>query len=51
MSSARLRLDQGRGVEGREILHPVFSRFTEGFGSTDVREARELLDQWFPELG
>ena len=43
ISLARLRRDQGRGAEGRELLHSVFSRFTEGFGSADIRVARELL--------
>ncbi len=43
ISLARLRMDQGRRAEGREVLQAVFSRFTEGFGSADIGVARELL--------
>ena len=30
--------------EAREVLAPIFSWFTEGHDTTDVREARALLD-------
>ena len=44
LSRARLQRRQGRGVEARQILAPVLGRFTEGFGTTDMRAARALLD-------
>jgi predicted ATPase len=42
---ARLWRDQHRVQEARELLGSVYGRFTEGFATTDVREARTLLDQ------
>jgi len=44
-SLARLRRDQGRHAEARDIFAPVYSWFTEGFGSPDLREAKELLNE------
>ena len=44
LSVARLRVTQGRhGAAGR-ILAPVYDRFTEGFGTADMRAARVMLD-------
>ena len=45
MSLARLRRDQGRIREARELLSSVHARFTEGFGTGDLRAARRLLDE------
>jgi predicted ATPase len=45
MSFARLRRSQGRRAEARDLLAPVYGWFTEGFGTRDLKEARELLDQ------
>jgi predicted ATPase len=42
---ARLWRDQGRWVEARDLLTPVYGWFTEGFGLPDLREAKALLDQ------
>jgi class 3 adenylate cyclase/predicted ATPase len=42
---ARLRRDQGRRVEARDLLAPVYSWFTEGFDTPDLKEARALLDE------
>jgi predicted ATPase len=42
---ARLCLEQGRHVEAREILAPVYGWFTEGFDTPDLKEARALLDE------
>jgi predicted ATPase len=42
-SLARLRLKQGRPNSAIDELSPVYARFTEGFGSRDLREARALL--------
>jgi class 3 adenylate cyclase/predicted ATPase len=41
---ARLRHDSGRGREGRDLLGDVLGRFTEGFGTRDLIEAKTLLD-------
>jgi predicted ATPase len=43
-SLARLLARQGRREEARGLLAPVYSWFTEGFGTKDVREAKALLD-------
>ena len=44
-SLARLRRDQGRHAEARDLLAPVYSWFTEGFDTADLIEAKELLDE------
>ena len=44
-SLARLRSDQGRRAEARELLAPVYGWFTEGFDTADLKEAKALLDQ------
>jgi predicted ATPase len=44
-SLARLRRDQGRCDEARDLLAPVYGWFTEGFNTVDLKEARGLLDQ------
>jgi class 3 adenylate cyclase/predicted ATPase len=44
VSLARLRRDQGRHAEARELLAPVYGWFTEGFATPDLREAKALLD-------
>jgi predicted ATPase/DNA-binding winged helix-turn-helix (wHTH) protein len=43
-SLAGLKARQGRHDEARQILAPVYDRFTEGFESTDLRAARALLE-------
>jgi class 3 adenylate cyclase/predicted ATPase/DNA polymerase III delta prime subunit len=43
-SLARLRRDQGRHAEARDVLAPVYGWFTEGFGTPDLKEAKALLD-------
>jgi predicted ATPase len=48
MSLARLRRDQGRRVEGRDLLAPVYGWFTEGFDTADLKEAKTLLDELHP---
>ena len=45
MSIARLRRDQGKGEEARELLAPVYAWFTEGFDTLDLKEAKKLLDE------
>jgi class 3 adenylate cyclase/predicted ATPase len=43
VSLARLRRDQGRCAEARELLAPVYGWFTEGFDTPDLKDAKELL--------
>ena len=43
-SLARLRRDQGRRAEARDLLAPVYGWFTEGFDTPDLKEAKALLD-------
>jgi predicted ATPase len=44
-SLARLRRDQGRRAEARDLLAPVYGWFTEGFDTVDLKEAKALLDE------
>ena len=45
VSLARLRCDQGRHAEARDLLAPVYGWFTEGFATPDLKEAKALLDE------
>jgi predicted ATPase len=45
MSMARLWRDQGRPDEARDLLAPVYGWFTEGFGTSDLKQAKTLLDE------
>jgi predicted ATPase len=45
MSLARLWREQNRIREARELLASVYARFTEGFETADLVEARSLLDE------
>jgi predicted ATPase len=45
VSLAPLCRDQGRHAEARDLLAPVYGWFTEGFGTPDLIEAKELLDE------
>jgi class 3 adenylate cyclase/predicted ATPase len=45
VSLARLRRDQGRRDEVRDLLAPVYGWFTEGFGTPDLKDAKALLDE------
>jgi predicted ATPase len=42
---ARLWGEQGRRTEGRDLVAQVYSWFTEGFDTVDMKEAKALLDQ------
>jgi predicted ATPase len=42
---ARLWVRQGRRAEARDLLAPVYGRFTEGFGNADVKDAAALLTE------
>jgi predicted ATPase len=44
-SLARLRRDQDRRAEARDVIAPVYGWFTEGFDTRDLKEAKALLDE------
>jgi len=49
-SCGRRRVSRGCGsigiaAEARALLGPVYDRFTEGFGTVDLRLAKNLLEQ------
>jgi predicted ATPase len=43
MSMARLWRDQGKRSDAYHLLAPIYARFTEGFDSLDLKEAKALL--------
>ena len=45
MSMARLRRDQDRRDEARDLLAPLYGWFTEGFDTRRLKEAKVLLDE------
>jgi predicted ATPase len=45
VSLARLWHDQGKRIEARDLLSPVYGWFTEGFGTPVLQEAKALLDE------
>ena len=44
-SLARLWRDQGKSQEAHDLLVPVYSWFTEGFDTLDLKEAKALLEE------
>jgi len=44
-SMARLHRRKGRARDGRALLEGVYSRFSEGFATADLRNAKSLLDE------
>jgi predicted ATPase len=48
ISVARLWRDQGKPQQAREVLAPVYGWFTEGFDTSDLKEAKALLDALSP---
>jgi predicted ATPase len=44
VSLARLWQRQGKRTEARELLAPIYGWFTEGFDTTDLKEAKMLLE-------
>ncbi len=44
-SLARLRRDHGMIEEARDLLTPIYSWFTEGFDTADLKDAKALLDE------
>jgi predicted ATPase len=43
-SLARLWQQQGKSQEAYDLLAPVYHRFTEGFDTADLKDAKALLD-------
>jgi len=48
MSMARLRRDQDKRQQARDLLAPVYDWFTEGFDTLDLKEAKALLSELAP---
>ncbi len=44
MSLALLWQQQGKRMEARELLAPIYGWFTEGFDTADLQEAKALLE-------
>jgi class 3 adenylate cyclase len=44
-SLARLLRKQGRIAQARDVLAPVYNWYTEGFDTTDLKDAKALLDE------
>jgi predicted ATPase len=42
---ARLRRNQRKRDEARELLAPIHGWFTEGFDTLDLKEAKALLEE------
>ena len=51
LSLALLERSQGRTSEARQLLQSAYNRFTEGFGTSDLKRAKQLLDEWNPAPG
>ena len=45
VSLARLRRDQDRRAEARDLLAPIYGWFTEGFNTPDLKDAKALFDE------
>jgi predicted ATPase len=45
MSLSQLWQRQGKRDEARQLLVPIYRWFTEGFDTTDLQEAKALLDE------
>ena len=45
VSLSRLWQQQGKCQEARELLAPIYGWFTEGFDTTDLQEAKTLLEE------
>jgi predicted ATPase len=44
-SLARLWAEQGKRLQARDLLAPVYGWFTEGFDTADLKDAKVLLDE------
>ena len=45
LSLARFWCDQGKRDKAHDLLAPVYGWFIEGFDTSDLKEAKALLDQ------
>jgi predicted ATPase len=45
-SLARLWRDQGKCTEARDLIAPIYGRFTEGFETADLKQANALLSEF-----
>jgi hypothetical protein len=45
MSVARFYQTQGRRNDARRLLGQIYGKFTEGFDTADLRDAKALLDE------
>jgi predicted ATPase len=45
MRLARLRAEQGKRKDARNLLAPIYDWFTEGFDTPDLKDAKALLDE------
>ncbi len=45
MSLSRLWQQQGRREEARQMLAEIYGWFTKGFDTTDLQEAKALLEE------
>jgi len=45
MSLSRLRQRQGKRKEAHHLLAEIYTWFTEGFDTADLREAKALLEE------
>jgi predicted ATPase len=43
--------EQRRTGEAYELLAPIYARFTEGFGTRDLKDAKALLEELAPVSG
>ena len=46
ISLVHLWQDQGRAAQGRQLLSDAYAKFTEGFTTPDLMEARDLLSKF-----
>ena len=51
VSLSRLWQQQGKRVEARELLAPIYGWFTEGFDTADLQEAKALLEELGDQTG
>jgi predicted ATPase len=47
---ARLWRSHARSKEARELLAPIYERFTEGFSTSDLKAAKSLIDDLSDDL-
>ena len=45
MSLVRLRQQQGKTAEARQMLADIYGWFTEGFDTKDLQEAKMVLEE------